>query len=91
MGGHGSNLHQPRRAGSDAGTRAGPTAGPAQRSSAERYIDPPDAHCPPQTDAVVSWWVIDAKLGSELKQALEDFVPRWLADTWGFAHIQCFP
>jgi hypothetical protein len=55
------------------------------------YIDPPDPDCPPQTDAVVSWWVIDEMLGSELEHALQDFVPRWLAGTWGFAHIHYSP
>ena len=27
------------------------------------YIDPPDEGCPPGTDALVSWWVVDARGG----------------------------
>ena len=46
------------------------------------YVDPPDG---PGEDAVVSWWVVDAMVGEPLDRALEDFVPRWLADTW---HLQ---
>jgi hypothetical protein len=55
------------------------------------YIDPPEPRSPAGTDAVVSWWVIDEMAGSELEQALEAFVPRWLADTWGFAAVDPFP
>ena len=48
------------------------------------YIDPPDDTSPPGTDAVVSWWVVDRLVDSQLDHELEAFVPRWLADTWGF-------
>jgi len=55
------------------------------------YIDPPDERSPEGTDAVVSWWVVDAAVGTELERALDDFVPRWLADTWQFEHVHYFP
>ena len=45
------------------------------------YIDPPDR---PDTDAEVSWWVIDTLAASTLAGALDEFVPRWLVETWGF-------
>jgi hypothetical protein len=55
------------------------------------YIDPPDDSSPPGTDAVVSWWVIDQMVGTELESALDDFVPRWLSETWGFESVHFFP
>src|SRR3546814_3829961 len=44
------------------------------------YIDPPRD---PDVDgeAVVSWWVVDALVGSPVAQALDDLVPLWLADS----------
>jgi hypothetical protein len=55
------------------------------------YIDPPDERSPAGSDAVVSWWVVDEAVGSELERALDEFVPRWLADTWGFERVHHFP
>jgi len=55
------------------------------------YIDPPDAECPPGSDAVVSWWVVDKGVGTDLESALDDFVPRWLAETWGFRSVHQAP
>lgn len=55
------------------------------------YIDPPDTSSPEGTDAVVSWWVVDDMAGSELDQALTDFVPAWLDETWGFKSIHHHP
>ena len=55
------------------------------------YIDPPDERSPPGTDAVASWWVVDAAAGSELERALDDLVPRWLAETWGFEAVHYSP
>jgi hypothetical protein len=55
------------------------------------YIDPPDDSCPPGTDAVVSWWVVDAAVGSELERTLDAFVPLWLTETWGFRSVCYFP
>jgi hypothetical protein len=55
------------------------------------YIDPPDERSPAGSDAVVSWWVVDEAVGSDLELELDDFVPRWLADTWGFRRVHYFP
>ena len=55
------------------------------------YIDPPEAESPPGTDAVASWWVVDDAAGGELERALDDFVPRWLAETWGFGAVHYLP
>lgn len=55
------------------------------------YIDPPYAEAPPGTDAVVSWWLVDAMAGSGLERALADAVPAWLRDTWGFRAIHFWP
>jgi hypothetical protein len=55
------------------------------------YIDPPDSGSPDGADAVSSWWVVDEMVGSELERALDEFVPRWLADTWGFERVHYFP
>jgi hypothetical protein len=55
------------------------------------YIDPANTQSPPGSDAVASWWVVDHATGSELEQALDDFVPRWLTDTWGFVAVHYFP
>jgi hypothetical protein len=55
------------------------------------YIDPPDATCPPGSDAVASWWVVDELAGTEIERALDDFVPRWLAEVWGFTTAHYFP
>jgi hypothetical protein len=47
------------------------------------YLDPPQD--PGRDgDAVVSWWVVDALAGSEVEQALDELVPRWLATAWPF-------
>jgi len=51
------------------------------------YIDPPDDRSPEGSGAVVSWWA----LHPELEKALDDFVPRWLEDTWGFRSVHYFP
>jgi hypothetical protein len=55
------------------------------------YVDPPEAGSPPGTDAVVSWWVVDAAAGSELERALADLIPAWLAETWGFRSVDFSP
>ena len=52
------------------------------------YIDPSDD---PEHDAVASWWVVDDEAGGPLEQALDEYVPRWLADTWGFARVEFSP
>jgi hypothetical protein len=55
------------------------------------YIDPPDSASPPGCDAVVSWWVIDAAVGTELEGAIDAFVPGWLAAVWGFSAVAYGP
>jgi hypothetical protein len=55
------------------------------------YIDPPDDDSPPGTDAVASWWVVDGAVGTDLERALDELVPRWLTDTWGFASVRYSP
>jgi len=55
------------------------------------YIDPPGKHSPSSTDAVVSWWVVDEHRGGDLEHVLDDFLPRWLADTWGFQAVHYHP
>src|SRR4051794_39590074 len=51
------------------------------------YIDPPDERSPQGADAVVSWWALDP----ELERALDEFVPRWLEETWQFKAVHYFP
>jgi RimJ/RimL family protein N-acetyltransferase len=46
------------------------------------YIDPPESDA--DGDAVVSWWVVGAHAGGPLEAALDDAVPRWLTEVWGF-------
>ena len=55
------------------------------------YIDPPDDHSPPGTDAVVSWWVVDDAVGTDLERALGELVPLWLAETWRFRSVLYAP
>ena len=43
------------------------------------YIDP---RAKVGADAEVSWWVVDKLVGSEVERALDEFVPRWLAEEW---------
>jgi RimJ/RimL family protein N-acetyltransferase len=47
------------------------------------YLDPA-RDSEPDVDAVVSWWVVDDLVGSELDHELGELVPRWLTETWGF-------
>jgi hypothetical protein len=45
------------------------------------YIDSPRDGA---SDAEVSWWVVDDRVGSPLEAALDAFVPSWLRETWPF-------
>jgi hypothetical protein len=45
------------------------------------YVDPTDE---PGADALVSWWVVDDAVGTEVERALDALVPRWLAEEWPF-------
>jgi len=55
------------------------------------YIDPPPALAEPDTDAVVSWWVVDDPVGSDLERALDRFVPRWRREVWRFERVEFSP
>ena len=55
------------------------------------YIDPPDERSPAGADAVTSWWVVDKEAGGPLERALDDEVPRWLQEVWGFRAVHRFP
>jgi len=55
------------------------------------YVDPPDERSPAGSDAVASWWVVDRHHGGELGRALDEFVPHWLSETWGFQAVHYFP
>jgi hypothetical protein len=54
------------------------------------YIDPPDERTP-GADAVSSWWVVDGEAGGPLERALDELVPRWLSDVWGFEAVAYAP
>ena len=43
------------------------------------YIDPPEK---PGADGEISWWVVDAHVGGPLERALDETVPRWIAEVW---------
>jgi hypothetical protein len=45
------------------------------------YIDPPEKA---GADAEISWWVVDDRVGSDLADALDLLVPRWIAKAWPF-------
>jgi len=47
------------------------------------YIDPTEAD---DADAVVSWWTVDALVGTPIAAALDAFVPEWLR-TWPFERV----
>ena len=55
------------------------------------YIDPPDRRTPAGADALVSWWVVDPERDGPLQRALDEFVPRWLAERWGFRAVHYAP
>ena len=52
------------------------------------YIDPPGSGTRPGSDALASWWVVDRMRGTELERRLDEFVPRWLSETWGFKAVE---
>lgn len=55
------------------------------------YIDPPGEHAGEGVDAVASWWVVDREANGELELALDEIVPQWLQDRWGFGAIRYAP
>jgi RimJ/RimL family protein N-acetyltransferase len=46
------------------------------------YVDPPEKV---GADAEISWWTVDAVVGTPLAAALDSFVPRWIRESWPFA------
>ena len=40
---------------------------------------------------MASWWLVDQAVGTDLEAALDDFVPRWLTETWGFGSVHYHP
>ena len=55
------------------------------------YVDPPEKRTPAGADALVSWWVVDREAGGELERALDEVVPRWLTERWGFRAVHFAP
>jgi hypothetical protein len=55
------------------------------------YIDPPNENSPDGADAEVSWWVVEQQAGGPVERELDEFVPRWLAQTWGFRAVHYHP
>jgi hypothetical protein len=49
------------------------------------YIDPPTRE---GADALVSWWVVDDVVGCPLDRCLDEVVPRWLSESWGFEEVE---
>jgi hypothetical protein len=45
------------------------------------YVDPPERA---GADAEISWWLVDPLVGTDVERALDDFVPRWIAEEWPF-------
>lgn len=43
------------------------------------YIDPPERA---GADADISWWVVDRLVDGPAQEALDEFVPRWVAERW---------
>jgi hypothetical protein len=53
------------------------------------YVDPPEDGS--SAEAVASWWVVDDEARGELERALDELVPAWLNDTWGFQAVEFTP
>ncbi len=51
------------------------------------YIEPPAEGDDAGHDALASWWVVDDERGGPLEAALDDAVPRWLDEVWGFRSV----
>jgi hypothetical protein len=51
------------------------------------YIDPPERTG--SDGEVVSWWVVDDLVGSEVERALDAPVPQWIAADWPFQQPRC--
>jgi len=53
------------------------------------YLDPPDPG--EDADAVVSWWVVDGRVGSALERELDRFLPGWVTSAWPFRRVAFRP
>jgi hypothetical protein len=51
------------------------------------YIDPPEREAE-GVGAVVSWWVVDEAVGTDLEAALDEAVPAWLASAWPLSGVR---
>jgi hypothetical protein len=49
------------------------------------YIEPPQKTGP---DAEVSWWVVDWLVGGPVEAALDELVPRWIAEDWPLERVR---
>jgi hypothetical protein len=47
------------------------------------YIDPPERI---GADAEISWWVVDNLVDTPVAEALDRFVPHWVARAWPFSN-----
>jgi hypothetical protein len=52
------------------------------------YIDPSEAE---GVDAEVTWWLVDAAVGSVLESALTEALPKWIAHAWPLSSVQYHP
>jgi hypothetical protein len=55
------------------------------------YIEPPGPRSPAGSDAFASWWVVDEHHRGELELVLDELIPGWLSETWGFQAVHYFP
>ena len=51
------------------------------------YIDPLPAAGQDHPAAEVSWWITH-EAPDEWRRALDEFVPRWIGETWPFARVE---
>ena len=52
------------------------------------YIDPPSSR---EADAEIDWWVRDEYVGTAVERALDELVPRWIAEDWPFSRPRFGP
>jgi hypothetical protein len=56
-----------------------------------RTLYPSDPEARPGTEAVVSWWVVDKAVDTDLQRTRDKFVPKWLTETRGFTSVHYAP
>ena len=54
------------------------------------YIDPP-ADDDDEADADIWWWVVDEAVGTDLEQALQEFISHWIGEDWPFSSPRLHP